>query len=127
MTLPAAVRVAGTAGPAVRSSSPGRLGEASATFNNFRQTEIRHLHPAAAIQQDVFRLDVAMDDALVVRELERITNLRDNGQRLARGNATGVQAIAAGSRRPRIPSGSSKVAQASRLLPCHFPLRQMQA
>ena len=65
-----------------RQVSPTRFG-----FNNFRQAKIRHLHAAPAIQQNVLRLDVAVDDALVVRKLERVANLRHDGQRLARGNA----------------------------------------
>jgi hypothetical protein len=35
-----------------------------------------------------------MNDALVVRELQRVANLRHDGQRLARGNATGVEQLA---------------------------------
>jgi hypothetical protein len=54
------------------------------TFHNFRQPEIRHLHAAAAVEQDIFRLDVAVDDALVVRELQRVANLRHDRQRFAR-------------------------------------------
>ena len=61
--------------------------------HNFRQTEIRHLHAAAAVEQNVFRLDVAMDDALVVGILQCVANLRHDGQRLARGNAPGVQQL----------------------------------
>ena len=48
------------------------------------QAEVGDLHPARFVQQDVLRLDVAMNDALVVRELERLANLRHDGQRLAR-------------------------------------------
>ena len=61
--------------------------------HQFRQTKIRHLHPSAAVEQDVLRLDVAMDDALVVRELERVANLRHDGQRLARRDASGVEQL----------------------------------
>ena len=55
--------------------------------NNLRQTKIRHLHAATAVQQNILRLDVAVDDALVVRELQRVADLRHDGQRLAGGNA----------------------------------------
>ena len=41
---------------------------------------IRHLHAPAPIHQNIFRLDVAMHDALIVRELQRIANLRHDGQ-----------------------------------------------
>jgi hypothetical protein len=34
-----------------------------------------------------------VDDALVVRELQRVANLRHDGQRLARRNASGVQQL----------------------------------
>ncbi len=34
-----------------------------------------------------------MDDALVVRELERVANLRHDGQRLARADATGGEQL----------------------------------
>ena len=61
--------------------------------HQFCQTKIRHLHPAAAVEQNVFRLDVAVDDALVVRELQRVANLRDDGQRLARRDASRVKQL----------------------------------
>ena len=34
-----------------------------------------------------------MDDALVMRELQRVANLRHDGQRLARRNAAGVEQL----------------------------------
>ena len=51
---------------------------------DFGQAEIRDFHAALFVEQDVFRLDVAMDDALVVGELERGADLRNDFQRLAR-------------------------------------------
>ncbi len=66
----------------------GRVGP-----NNLRQAKIRHLHATATIQQDVLRFDVAMDDALVVRELEGVADLRHDGQRLPRGDAPGVEEL----------------------------------
>ena len=39
-------------------------------------------HPAFFVQQKIFRLDVAVNDAFVVRELQRLADLRHDGQRL---------------------------------------------
>jgi len=61
--------------------------------HNLRQAEIGHLHATPAVQQDVLRLDVAMDDALVVGELGRIANVRHDDQRLARRNAAARQKL----------------------------------
>ena len=68
--------VAGERGVAA-ASRPEDLGDA----------EVGDLHPALLVEQDVLRLDVAVDDAFVVRELERLADLRDDRQRLARAQA----------------------------------------
>ena len=46
------------------------------------QPEVGDLHPAPLVDEDVLRLDVAMDDPLVVGELQGIANLRHDGQGL---------------------------------------------
>ncbi len=56
---------------------------------NFRDAKVGDFHPALFIQQNVFRLDVAMHDALVMRELERLAYLGHNLERLARGKFAG--------------------------------------
>ena len=56
--------------------------------------EVRNLHPALFVQQDVFRLDVAMDDALFVGELQRLANHRHNRQRLLRRHFAVQQQLA---------------------------------
>ena len=48
--------------------------------------EIRDFHSTTLVQQDVLRLDVPMDDALFVRELQGIANLRDDLQSFAGQN-----------------------------------------
>ncbi len=51
---------------------------------DFGQAEVGDFHAAFFVEQDVFGFDVAMDDAFVVRELERGADLRNDCQRLAR-------------------------------------------
>ncbi len=47
----------------------------------FRQPEIGNFHAPLLVDQNVFRFDVAMDNAFIVSELQRFTNLWDDGQR----------------------------------------------
>ena len=49
-----------------------------------RQTEVGDFDSAAFVDEDVFRLDVTMDDAFVMSELQRITQLPDNSERFLR-------------------------------------------
>ena len=51
---------------------------------NFRDAEVGDFHAAFFIEQNILRFDVAMHDAFVMRKLERLANLRDDLQRLAR-------------------------------------------
>ena len=60
----------------------GRFGFAPQDFGD---AEVHDLHPAPRIEENVFRFDVAVDDAFVVGELERLADLRDDQKRLARG------------------------------------------
>ena len=48
------------------------------------QAEVGDFYPPRFVHQDVLGLDVAMDDALVMRILKRFADLRHDGQRLAR-------------------------------------------
>ncbi len=57
-------------------SCPGGFSE------NLRNAEIRNLHATAPVQDDVFRLDIPVHDALVMRVLQRIADLRNDRQRL---------------------------------------------
>src|SRR5947209_8443965 len=49
-----------------------------------RQGEVGDFHPAFLVEQDVLRLDVAVDDAFVVSILESVAKLRDDLQGFAR-------------------------------------------
>ena len=69
--------------PATHRMGEGR-GEGRASTHNSGNAKVSDLHPALFVEQDVLRLDVAVDDAFIVRELERLANLRDDLQRLAR-------------------------------------------
>ena len=62
--------------------------------HNLRQAEICHLHPSAPVEQEVLGLDVTVDDSVVVRELERVADLRHDGQRLARRHPARAQELA---------------------------------
>ena len=50
--------------------------DAPASGDELRQAEVEHLHLAAAREEDVGRLDVAMQDAFGVRGVERVGDLR---------------------------------------------------
>jgi len=66
-----------------------------ATFaDQLRQTEVRDLHAAAAVQEDVLGLDVPVNDATVVGVLQGVTKLGHDGQRLARGDAAAREELA---------------------------------
>ena len=51
------------------------------------QAEVEHLHRAVGADLDVGRLQVPMDDALLVRGLERLGNLPRDRQRLVTESA----------------------------------------
>jgi len=50
-----------------------------------RQPEVQHLDSGIGSQLDVGRLQVAVDDALLVSGLERLGNLSGDGERLVHG------------------------------------------
>ena len=62
-------------------------------FQQFCQAEICDLHSAAFIQEYVFRLDVAVDNALVVSKLQRVAEVRDDSQRFFRSDAAGGDGV----------------------------------
>ena len=48
---------------------------------NFRQANVRDFHAAFLVEQNIFRLDVAVNDPFNVRELQRLADLGDDGDR----------------------------------------------
>ena len=60
----------------------------------FGQAEIGDFHPSALVDEDVFRLDVAMDHALVMGELKGIADLRNNRQGLLGVYSAGLDSVA---------------------------------
>ena len=59
----------------------------------FRESEVGDFHPSTLVDQDVFRLDVPMHDPFVVSELQRLTNLRYDRQRLGRPERSGLNCL----------------------------------
>ena len=58
--------------------------------------KVGDLHPALLVQQDVLRLDVAVDDALLVGELQRLADLRHDDQRLLGASLPALQQLPQG-------------------------------
>ena len=56
--------------------------------DRFGEAEVEDFDGAVRAQLDVGRLQVAVDDADLVRRLERLGNLAREGQRLVDGNRT---------------------------------------
>ena len=54
----------------------------------FRQPEVEHFHDAGGRHLDIGRLEIAMDDALVVRRLERFGDLPRHRQRIGEPQRT---------------------------------------
>ncbi len=63
---------------------PGQRNLSGGHSHYFGNAEIGDLHPALFVHQEIFRFDVAVDDAFVVGELQRLADLRYDGQRLFR-------------------------------------------
>src|SRR3712207_7415259 len=57
--------------------SPRRRGR-----DDLRQPEVGDFHPPLAVEQDVLRLDVAVDDPLLVRELQRVARSEEHTSEL---------------------------------------------
>ena len=62
--------------------------------HQLRDAEVGDLDPALLVQQDVLRLDVAVDHAMVVGVLQGLADLRDDGQGLLGRQLAGVQQLA---------------------------------
>ena len=69
-----------------RAPSEPRCSRASTGSERFREAEVEHLDRAVAPHLHVRRLQVAMDDALLVRGLERVGDLPRDRQRLGDRN-----------------------------------------
>jgi hypothetical protein len=59
----------------------GAAGGRDRRIHRFREAEVEHLHRAVGPQLDVGWLEIAVDDALVVRGAKRIGDLAGNGER----------------------------------------------
>ena len=64
----------------------------------FRQAEVEHLDGAVGADLDVARLEIAMDDALLVRGVERVGDLPRDAERLVERSAALPDPL--GQRRP---------------------------
>jgi hypothetical protein len=61
--------------------------------HQFGQAKVGDLYLSRAVEQDVFGLDVAMDDAAVVCVLEGIADLRNDGQGFLRLDTAAIQQL----------------------------------
>ena len=86
-----AARDASASSDASALAAPRRL-------QRLRQPEVEHLHRAVGAHLDVGRLEIAMDDALLVRRFERLGDLPRDRQRLVERNRPARDAV--GERRP---------------------------
>ena len=68
-----------------------QLNRLSGGAQQFGHAEVGDLHLALLVQQNIFRLDVPVDDPLAVRVLQRVANLRHDGQNLPGGQTVGLQ------------------------------------
>jgi hypothetical protein len=60
----------------------------------FGDAKVSDFHTTGFVEQQVLRLDVTMDDALVVGELQRVAQRRHDGQRLLRRELSRAQKLA---------------------------------
>ena len=83
--------------PADRDRGRLRRGHTALTsVRSFGETKVEHLHDAVGRDLDVRRLEIAVDDAFVVRGLERVGDLPRHRERIVgdRHRAGGCSAIA---------------------------------
>ena len=73
-------------------------------LHRFRQAEVQHLHGAVRPDLDVRGLQIAMDDALLVRRFERLGDLLRDGQRLVERNRAAARCARRASAPRRVPS-----------------------
>ena len=73
----------GFTGPAIAGDGVEHPGDA----------KIGDLDPAGLIEQQVLRLDIAMDNAPVMGELQGVAQRRHDGQGFFRGKLTGLQQL----------------------------------
>ena len=73
-----------------------RLREADARIiaHHLRDAEVGNLHPPALVEQQIRRLDVAMNDAVLVRVLQRVAQRRDDSEGFLRRELLGLQQLA---------------------------------
>ncbi len=62
-------------------------------LDRLRQPEVEHLDLAVRRDLDVGRLEIAMDDAALVRRFERVGHLPGDGERLGNRERAGLEAI----------------------------------
>ena len=70
--------------------TPGNRGR---RLDRLREAEIEHLHGPVRADLDVGRLEIAMDDALLVRRVERLGDLPRDRQRLVERDRTSCDAV----------------------------------
>ncbi len=86
-----------------------------------RQPEVQHLDDAVVADLDVRRLQIAMDDALLVRRFERVGDLPGDGQRLVErqtGRRRAMQRRRASAPRPVPSRGTTSAALSSNPYRC---------
>src|SRR5215831_7876129 len=71
-------------------SVAGERRDLSDAAQDFGDSKIGYFCAPAFIEQDILRLDIAMDDAFAMGELKCFTDLRDDRQRLLGGKFPGV-------------------------------------
>ena len=103
---PARVPPSVIVGDCVRSAVPRRR-------SRLRQTEVEDLHDPVGRDLDIGGLQIAVDDALLVRRVERFGDLPRDGQRLVERmgpramRSASVSPSTSSSTNARIPSASS--------------------
>ena len=68
-------------------------GRGARRIQGFREAEVQHLHRAVAAHLDVCRLEIAVDDPLIVRGFERLRDLLRDGQGFVERQGTARDAL----------------------------------